>query len=70
MRRSRGDPPRDRPVRSTQQTTTADRPRSENCDLEQSDEGDAEDQDQSHHHGDGRFELKVVHGHALPGSER
>jgi len=62
VRRSRDD--------STRQTTTADRSGSENRDLEQSDEGDAEDQDQPDHHGDGRFELKVVHGDALPGSER
>ena len=41
--------------------------RSEIRDLEQSDEGDAYDQHESHDHGDGGFELEVVHGDALPG---
>jgi hypothetical protein len=42
---------------------------SEARDLEQSDEGDAQDQHESDDHGDGGFELKVVHGDALPSSE-
>jgi hypothetical protein len=42
---------------------------SETRDLEQPDEGDAQDQHESDDHGDGGFELKVVHGDALPGSE-
>ena len=42
---------------------------SETRDLEQPDEGDAQDQHESDDNGDGGFELKVVHGDALPGSE-
>jgi hypothetical protein len=43
---------------------------SETRDLEQPDEGDAQDQHESDDHGDGGFELKVVHGDALPGKRR